>query len=323
MTPPSPPVDWFLSVLRARSGVSADEVISRFSDEFIAEAGADGIAGGLSAMAVGLQVVDPISREDDGVVRIPLSATSGGFAQYRVRVGVDGDRIAFFDFGPMEIDGVDLDVKPTAELTDTERTGLHRVFDDAYVDGDHGYLDDQLATLRDVALATSAEAGVVGFALSDSRVVDLPRLPAQVLRIAGLSCVLASHKRRGISSRLESMAMAAGDAPPAIHTLLVSRLAHAAGLHHVHSRVPVVPRPGHRASAWHREVATAVADVLGVASFDPITFVCHGPGRPVGKNVIDLDVPDEEAVLFEPVDRTRGDTLLALWWTTAPPRWDS
>jgi hypothetical protein len=274
-------------------------------------------------MAIGLQVVEPISTDDDGTVRIPLSATSGGFAQYRVRVGVDGDRLTFFDFGPMEIEGVDLEVKPTAELTDTERAGLHRVFDDAYIDGDHDYLDDQLATLRNVALATAADLGVIGFALSDSRVVDLPRLPAQVLRTAGLSCVLSTHKRRGISSRLESMALAAGDAPPAVNTLLASRLAHAAGLHHVRSRVAVVPRPGHRATAWHREVAAAVADLLGVASFDPTTFVCHGPGRPVGKNVIDLDVPAEEAVLFEPVDRNRGDTLLALWWTTPPPRWDT
>ncbi|HUP84463.1 MAG TPA: hypothetical protein VM143_02240 [Acidimicrobiales bacterium] len=65
-----------------------------------------------------------------------------------------------------------------------------------------------------------------------------------------------------------------------------------------------------------------MAAVLRVTSFDADTFVCHGPGRPVGKNVIDLDVPDEEAALFAPVDRTQGDTLLALWWTTTPAGWD-
>lgn len=118
------------------------------------------------------------------------------------------------------------------------------------------------------------------------------------------------------------MAMAFGDAPPAVHLLLASRFAHAAGLHNLRRRVAIIPRPDHRPTAWQREVASAVAAVLRVTSFDADTFVCHGPGRPVGKNVIDLDVPDEEAALFAPVDRTQGDTLLALWWTTTPAGWD-
>ena len=318
-------VEWFVEALRARREVTASEVGDRFTADFVEMAGAEGIAGGMTSMGIGLQVVDPITTEDDGTVRIPLSGVAGGFAQYRVRVGVDGERLAFFDFGPMEIEGISIDVKATAELTDAERSGLHRVFDDAYVDGDHGYLEDQLANLASIAIASSTEdevGSVVGFALSDARVVDLPRLPQQVLRTAGLSCVLSSHKRKGISSRLESMAMAFGEAPPAVHTLLACRFAHAAGLHGVRRRVELVPRPGRVATAWQREVAEAVAAVLGVTSFDRDTFVCHGPGRPVGKNVIDLDVPAEEAALFAPVDRTRGDTLLAIWWTTPPPAWN-
>lgn len=318
---PTPAVTWFISALNARREVDVSEVTANFDPDFVDAVGAEGIAGGMTAMAIGLQVVDPITLEDD-VVRIPLSPTHRGFAQYRVRIGVAGDRIGFFDFGPAEIEGVNIEVKRTSELTTGELTGLHRVFDDAYIDGDGRYLDDQLGNLANIALAASAEDGIVGFALSDSRVVDLPQLPAQVLRTAGLACVLSSHKRRGISSRLESMAMASGDAPPAVHTLLASRFAHAAGLHHVRSRVSVVPRPDHRPTAWQRDVAVATARVLGVASFDPVTFVCHGPGRPVGKNVIELDVPDDEAALFAPVDRSRGDTLLALWWTTPPPGWD-
>jgi hypothetical protein len=314
-------IDWFVSALRARREIVADEVGEHFTVAFVEEAGAEGIAGGMTAMAVGLKVVDPISTEADGTVRIPLGG-AGTFAQYRVRVGIEGDRLSYFDFGPMEIEGIDIDAKPTAELTDDERAGLHRVFDDAYVDGDHRYLDEQLEQLATVALARSVDEGVVGFALSDARVVDLPGLPAQVLRTAGLSCVVSNHKRKGISSRLEATAMAFGDAPAAEHLLLASRFAHAAGLHNVRRRVPVIPRPDHRPTAWQREVAAAVASVLGVASFDPDAFVCHGPGRPVGKNVIDLDVPDEEAALFAPVDRTQGDTLLALWWTTPPPGWD-
>jgi hypothetical protein len=283
---------------------------------------AEGIAGGMSKMAVGLQVVDPVTVEDDGTVRIPLSATGGGYAPFRVRVGVEGNRLAWFDFGPMEIEGIAIDVWGTGELSSDDRAGLHRVFDDAYIDGDHGYLDDQLARLAHVALARGEE-GVVGFALSDARIVDLPRLPQQVVRTAGLACVHSAHKRKGISNRLESMAMTAGDVPAAIHTVLTGRFAHPAGTHHLRTRVDIVPRIGEPPTAWQREVAVALAGVLGVTDFDADTFVCRGPGRPVGQNVIevDSDVAEQEAALFAPVDRTRGDTLLAVWWTTPPPGW--
>ncbi|HUP84462.1 MAG TPA: hypothetical protein VM143_02235 [Acidimicrobiales bacterium] len=196
----SPSVDWFVAALRARREVVAAEVAEHFTPTFVEDVSADGIAGGMSSMAIGLQVVDPITIEDDGTVRVPLGGTTT-FAQYRVRLGIDGDRLSFFDFGPMEIEGIDIEVKSTSELTDADRAGLHRVFDDAYIDGDHGYVDEQLAMLKSIALAGSVEEGVVGFALSDARVLDLPRLPGQVLRTAGLSCVLSNHKRKGISSR--------------------------------------------------------------------------------------------------------------------------
>ena len=317
-------VDWFVDALRARRSVSAAEVGERFTAGFLEMASAEGIAGGMTQMAVGLQVVDPVTVDDDGAVRIPLSATSGGYAPFRVRVGVEGDRLSFFDFGPMEIEGIAIDVWATAELSDDDRDGVHAVFDDAYIDGDHGYLDAQLTTLASIALARS-EDGVVGFALSDARVVDLPRLPEQVVRTAGLACVHSAHKRRGISNRLESMAMTAGGPPAAVHTLLTGRFAHPAGTNHLRKRVDLVPRIGTPPTSWQRDVAIALADVLGVESFDADTFVCRGTGRPVGQNVIevDRDVAEAEAALFAPVDRRRGDTLLAVWWTTPPPGWDA
>lgn len=316
-------IDWFVAALRARSEVIAAEVAEHFTDGFVDLATADGIADGMTRMAVGLQVVEPVTIEDDGTVRIPLSATEGGYAPFRVRIGVEGDRLSYFDFGPMEIEGIAIDVWSTDELTDEDRLGVHRVFDNAYIDGDHGYLDDQLARLANLALAR-AEEGVVGFALSDARVVDLPRLPQQVVRTAGLACVHDAHKRKGISNRLESMAMTAGDVPAAVHTLLAGRFAHPAGTHHLRTRVDIVPRIDGPPTEWQREVAVAMADVLGIGDFDADTFVCRGPGRPVGQNVIEVDreVAEQEAALFAPVDRTRGDTLLALWWTTPPAGWN-
>jgi hypothetical protein len=315
-------VEWFVDALRARRNVAPDEVTEWFAPEFVEAVSAEGIAGGMTQMAVGLQVVDPVTVEDDGTVRVPLSATSGGFAPFRVRVGVDRDRLTFFDFGPMEIEGIAIDVFATSELAAEDTAGVHRVFDAAYVDGDHSYLDAQLSTLASIAVARGQE-GIVGFALSDARVVDLPRLPQQVVRTAGLACVLSAHKRKGISARLESMAMAAGDVPASVHTLLAGRFAHPAGTNHLRRRVDLVPRLSGRPSAWQREVAIGIAAMLGVASFDAESFVCRGPGRPVGRNVIDVDDADAEAEadLFSAVDRGRGDTLLGLWWTTPPPGW--
>jgi hypothetical protein len=315
-------IDWFLGALRARREVVVAEVSEHFTPEFVEGFGADGIAGGMTSMAIGLQVVDPITTEDDGTVRVPLSATSGGFAPFRVRVGVDRDRLTFFDFGPMEIEGIAIDVFATSELATEDTAGVHRVFDAAYVDGDHSYLDAQLSTLASIAVARGEE-GIVGFALSDARVVDLPRLPQQVVRTAGLACVLSAHKRKGISARLESMAMAAGDVPAAVHTLLAGRFAHPAGTNHLRRRVDLVPRLSGRPSGWQREVAIGIAGMWGVTSFDADTFVGRGPGRPVGRNVIDVDdaVAEAEADLFSAVDRGRGDTLLGLWWTTPPLGW--
>ena len=66
----------------------------------------------------------------------------------------------------------------------------------------------------------------------------------------------------------------------------------------------------------------AIAEAYGVHGFDPETFVCLGSGQPIGYPDIEFDVEPHEWEIFEPVDRDRGDALLALAWAPdAPPGW--
>lgn len=313
------PAQWFLDVLRARRTVTAEEVADHFTEDFVGMVSAAGLADGITKMAVGLKLVEPVGADDGDLLRIPLSPT-GGHAPFRVRIGVGEERLFHLDFGPLEIEGLTLWSQPPSELPPDDRVSVHAVFDDAYRNADHTYLDEQLDTLGTIACARTADR-LVAFALSDARIGDLPGLPAQVVRTAGLSCTANDHRRQGISSRLESLAMTGGDAPAVLHTVLTSRFAHPAGIHYLRSRPDIVPRVGHTPTAWQREVAAGVAGLLGVVEFDPETFVCRGRGRPVGDNVIEVEVPEAEQDLFRHVDRSRGDTLLAVWWTTPPPGW--
>lgn len=90
------------------------------------------------------------------------------------------------------------------------------------------------------------------------------------------------------------------------------------------SRNPVVvPKPGVPITAWQREVGRAIADIYGVQRFDEETFVVEGSGAPIGYPVMEIEVEPEEWVVFEHVDRDRGDSLLGLSWRPdAPPGWD-
>jgi hypothetical protein len=84
----------------------------------------------------------------------------------------------------------------------------------------------------------------------------------------------------------------------------------------------VVPKRGRRPSEVAQEVGRVIAAAYGVAEFDPETFVCRGSGRPIGFPRMTQEVEPHEWDLFEPVDRRRGDSLLAvIWYREAPEGW--
>jgi hypothetical protein len=210
--------------------------------------------------------------------------------------------------------------KPTAELTAADRAMIFALFDGAYRQANHAYLEKSFGKLRYVALAMHGDTPA-GFALADMRVMDLPRLPRQDVVLAGICCIDARFRRRGLFGALERAAMMAAGVVPRGRTLSCGRMAGPASFR-VMNRETRVPRPGVEPTPWQQEVGHAIADAYGVPQFDPKTFVCHGSGQPVGYPNIALDVEPEEWQVFEQVDRDRGDSLLGLsWMPDAPEGW--
>lgn len=222
-------------------------------------------------------------------------------------------------------------VVSAAELSPARREAVHRLFDESYDRADHGYLDKSLGMLRFAALATVAvrdarlaEPGegerVVGFALGEGRTVDLPRLPAQMIALAGLCCVDSAFRRGGLFRSLEMRAVTERtQRRDGERVLAAGRMAHPASFRVMRDGAGVLPRPGVEPSTFQREVACAVADCYAVSAFDPLTFVCRGRGRPIGDPRVTIEASDEEWQLFSRVDRDRGDSLLALCWLPDPP----
>ncbi len=216
-------------------------------------------------------------------------------------------------------------VKEAAELTAADRATVHALFDVAYRQANHAYLDKSLGRLRYIATAMRGDTPA-GFALGETRIMDLPRLPDSLVTLAGICCIAPEFRRRGLFGYLERLALGAGFRPEYAdrRRLACGRMAHPASMRTMGSMKSIVPRYGVEPTPWQQEVGAAVADAYGVHAFDPRTFVCIGAGTPIGYPVMEMDVTDDEWRVFAPVDRDRGDALLGIaWMPDAPPGWDT
>jgi hypothetical protein len=215
----------------------------------------------------------------------------------------------------------EFEVLEARELAAAQRDALLHLFEVNYERANAAFLDRSLSKLRHLAMAYR-EGACVGFALAETRVIDLPRAPDQVATLAGLCCVAPEFRRRGLFTRLELLAATAADIPPSTRRLMCGRMAHPAAFRTIGRLPGAVPVPGHPPTPWQQEVGKAIAAAYGVRSFDPATFVCIGDGRPIGYPRIEFEVEPHEWEVFEPVDRDRGDALLALaWGPDSPPGW--
>lgn len=97
------------------------------------------------------------------------------------------------------------------------------------------------------------------------------------------------------------------------------RMAHPASYRLMARSPSAVPKAGVEPTPWQQQVGMAIAAAYGVEDFDPTTFVCHGSGTPIGYPVIDIEAEPGEWVVFRPVDRDRGDSLLGIAWMGDPP----
>lgn len=209
----------------------------------------------------------------------------------------------------------------SAELDSDTLGRIVALFRVSYRAADETYLLRSLTKLRFVATATSA-ATLAGFALGDMRRMDLPRLPAQAVALAGICCIDPRFRRLGLFRTLEQHAFAAAGIAARERILACGRVAHPASFRTMTSNPTHVPRRGIPPTPWQREVGAAIAAAYGVEHFDPATFVCAGSGRAIGYPVLDMDVRPEEWEAFAGVDRERGDSLLGLCWVPdAPEGW--
>ena len=316
---------WFFETVGSQREVSADEIHLHFNAAFVEAVGVENPVEWVGRMSAQCEVADPVTVLDDGSLRVPLRPR-GSIPRWRVILAVDADgRIAGFDFGNLEVEGVDFEAISTGDLlgASDQLRDVHRIFDLAYRDADHAYLDESLFQLDLVCLGRATDTDeVVGFALGGWRKLDIPRRPAQVVKLAGLACIDPSFRRRGLASRLGELAIAGGDMA-AEDCLFGGRMAHPASYRQTSARLGTVPRPDRSPNAWQREVGAIVADLFGVTEFDPETFVCRGRSRSIGEPVIDIDVRPDEWTVFAPVDRAKGETLLGIWWggDPGPPGW--
>ncbi|HET9062855.1 MAG TPA: hypothetical protein VFO62_06160 [Candidatus Binatia bacterium] len=209
------------------------------------------------------------------------------------------------------------DVRPGAELTASSLAQVRALFRASYRAPNDSYLDRSLARLRYVATAWQDEE-LAGFAVAEPRRMDLPRLPRQIVALAGICCVDARFRRQGLFRELEVHAFRAGGVPAGERLLSCGRMAHPASFRTMSWSPSCVPARGRRPTPWQQEVGIAIAHAYGVERFDPETFVCAGSGTPM-LPIIDVDVQAEEWEPFAQVDATRGDCLLGMLWTPAAP----
>lgn len=218
--------------------------------------------------------------------------------------------------------GFTVQVVETASIGARELAAANALFAANYREADLAYLEKSLVKLRYLSLATAADGTPAGFALGESRVMDLPLLPETTVRLAGLCCVSPAYRRQGLFGRLERLALAEGSLMTGARFLSAGRMAHPGSFRTMRANPTVVPRPGIHPTPWQRAVGAAIAAAYGSA-FEPETFVCRGSGVPIGYPLIELDCTPEEWELFTPVDRSKGDSLLGISWSPdAPPGWD-
>lgn len=201
--------------------------------------------------------------------------------------------------------------------------GIKALFEANYDCANHAYLGRSFTKLRYTAMA-EVDGRMVGFAVGDAMRTELARCEGpQGVAMAGIACIDPEHRRRGLFTSLSFAAMAASGAVNERDRLLFSgRMAHPITYRTMlHRAAGAVPRGGVELSDWHKEIGLQVAALFDV-TIDPETFVVRGAGEPIGFPRLSYQPTPEQEQLFRRVDRSRGDSLLAIsWMPTAPEGW--
>jgi hypothetical protein len=215
-------------------------------------------------------------------------------------------------------------VGPSDSVDADSLEDVHDLFERAYDQANHAYLDHSLSRLGFIA---GARAGtrLVGFALADTLYSELPGFTEhQLITLGGIGCIDPTYRRTGVFSHISNLAAGANHLleNPTGRVLGCGRMGHPAGFRVMRQYPTTIPRAGVPLTPWQLAVGAAVAKLYGV-TLKPDSLVVEGSGKPIGYPKIQIDVADEEWLPFRDVDRDRGDSLLGLAWAPdAPDGWE-
>ncbi len=213
---------------------------------------------------------------------------------------------------------IDVETKDTTALNDAELSDMADISASSGAEGAFAYDVGELSKARDawVLVTQAADGGrLAGFAF------------CTLERIGGTPCVLigmASVKR--FAKREQVLRALVGDelrravlAFPDEDVLVATRLAEPGGYAAFADFEDVVPRPAHKPSGEERAWGRRLAKRFGAEGrVNDRTFVVAGDGEAPGLLDYENGSPGAEYdAFFEPVDRTKGDTLIVFGWAMA------
>jgi hypothetical protein len=215
---------------------------------------------------------------------------------------------------------IDVETKDTTALGDAELATLGDICADGPASFDIGLLSKQR---EEWVLITTAKSGN---ALQGFSFCTLERIGGTPCVLVGLATVKRTSKRTEVLKALMAdQYRRAVLAFPDEDVLIGTRFVDPSGFEAFalsRKLEDVVPRPGHKASGEERAWGRRLAKRFGVdADYDDRAFVAKGDGAV--PCVLDHEslkpgaVSDEVRALFDGLDTSRGDSLIAFGWAMA------
>jgi hypothetical protein len=215
---------------------------------------------------------------------------------------------------------IDVETKDTTALGDAELATLGDICADGPASFDIGLLSKQR---EEWVLITTAKSGN---ALQGFSFCTLERIGGTPCVLIGLATVKRTSKRTEVLKALMAdQYRRAVLAFPDEDVLIGTRFVDPSGFEAFalsRKLEDVVPRPGHKASGEERAWGRRLAKRFGVdADYDDRAFVAKGDGAV--PCVLDHEslkpgaVSDEVRALFDGLDTSRGDSLIAFGWAMA------
>jgi hypothetical protein len=212
---------------------------------------------------------------------------------------------------------MDVETKDCTALTDAELGEMADICTDGPAHYDVGLLSKQR---EEWVLITQVRdnAKLLGFSFC-----TLERIGGTPCLLVGLASVKRTAKRDGaLKAIMNDQYRRAVLAFPDEDVLVGTKLIDVAGYQAFKGLEDIVPRPHHKATGEERAWGRRLAKRFGAEGrIDDRTFVVKGDGSPAGCLDHEAAKPEsvdpESAAFLDPLDRGRGDYLIAFGWAMA------